>query len=367
MKIERFFKMKMYDLKTITLCTADENYPRHSEASVAELANGGLTMVWQRFGKSPVGSNDTAPAVIAMMDCESGDPVNGEWTNLRVVGERIPGCVNAYSPNLIRRKDGSLMLMFMRYMRLAPGETSLANAYIKISYDDGATFGEERLVWERLPMTFSNDCLTRLPSGRLLLPVCHHGGAGWGKNEIIEVSTAYSDDDGENWEFSSHRVHLPMRGAMEPFVALCSDKRTLIMVMRNQLGSLMKCYSDDDGVTWTKPQTTGLSIPESCPYISNVPGSDTLLVIWNNAEYDPLYRSHYGRRTPLTIAFSDDDGKSFYGVTDIEDDPASGFSNPGVTWLSDGRCVLTYWTTVYRPDGRMGGPISLKLATFKVK
>ena len=44
-----------------------------------------------------------------------------------------------------------------------------------------------------------------------------------------------------------------------------------------------------------------------------------------------------------------------------------GFTNPGVTWLSDGRCVLTYWTTVYRPDGRMGGPISLKLATFKVK
>ena len=104
--MKEFKSMKIYDLKKTTVCKACENYPRHSEASVAECKNGALTMVWQRFGKSGAGSNDTAPAVIAMMDNKSGDPINGEWTGLRVAGERIPGCVNAYSPNLIRRKDG---------------------------------------------------------------------------------------------------------------------------------------------------------------------------------------------------------------------------------------------------------------------
>lgn len=175
----------------------------------------------------------------------------------------------------------------------------------------------------------------------------------------------YSDDDGKIWEYSPHEIDLPMRGAMEPFIAECSNN-SLIMVMRSQLGSVMRSYSYDDGISWSKPQTTGLKVPESCPYITNVPNSDTLMVIWNNSEYDPSYFSHYGKRTPLTAAFSDDNGKSFYGFTDIETDEKRAFSNPAVTCTRNGRCLLTYWTEEYLPSGAMGNPIDLRLATFKI-
>jgi len=356
--------MKIYDIKKTVAFDATEEHPRHSEASVIQCKDGSLRMVWQRFSKSTVGSNDHAPATVMIADCPDGRPEESGWVNIRTAAERTESCVNVYSPNLIRLKD-SVALIFMRYMRLAPGEISLASAFIKLSYDEGKTFGEERMLWDKLPITFSNDCIFRSRTGRIVLPVTHSGGA-WGKDQAIRVSTVYSDDEGKTWSFSDHRVFLPMRGAMEPFIAQCSDGR-LVMVMRNQLGSLMQCYSCDDGITWTKPQTTGLSIPESCPYITNVPDTDTLMVIWNNAEYDPQYVSHFGRRTPLTVAFSDDNGRSYHDITDIEDDPAMAYSNPGVTWTEDGRCILTYWTTEYKPNGRMGGPISLKLAAFKVK
>lgn len=354
------------DIETRVVAYADEKYSRHSEASMAECPDGSLRIVWQRFVNGAQGSFDASPAAIVMADCPSGDPIKDGFTNVREVAECIPECVNVYSPHLIRLQDGGLMLLYKRYMQLEQGKPLRANGYYKITYDEGATFGEEHTLWEQKPIGYSNDSSRRLKSGRLIVPITVSSGGIWTPTDHSAVSTMYSDDDGRTWQYSDHIVDLPMRGAMEPFIAECSDGR-LIMVMRNQLGSLMKCYSSDEGVTWSKPQTTGLPIPESCPYICNIPGSDTLMVIWNNSEYDPKYASHFGRRNPLTVAFSDDDGKTFYGFTDIEDDPDRGFTNPGVRFTSDGRCLVTYHTMKYDAAGYMGGPIDLRIASFRIE
>ena len=137
------------------------------------------------------------------------------------------------------------------------------------------------------------------------------------------------------------------------------------MVMRNQLGSLFKSYSYDGGMSWTKPQTTGLSIPESCPYVTEIPGTGKHLVVWNHSEYDMHFFSHYGKRTPLTVALTADNGRTFTHLYDIESDPAWGFSNPGITWVGR-RCYMAYWAVPYSPEGSLGGLIDLKLAAFDV-
>lgn len=352
------------DLKISTVAVGDEIFPRHSEATVLECQDGTFKIAWQRFENSEHGSNDTSPATIVMMDSVGTDPHSG-WENLRVAADRISGCVNVYSPCLIRRLDGKVLFLYMRYDQLYPGEPSFSSGYCKISEDDGETFGEERVLWERQPCMYINDSVRRLKSGRLLWPMVRQLGKLWTSEQHLSIFTMYSDDDGETWERSEHIVDLPMRGAMEPFVAECADG-SICMVMRSQLGSVMRCYSYDAGITWTKPQTTGLRTPECCAFITNIEGSDTLMMVWNNAEYDPSYASHFGKRTPLTVAFSDDGGKTFYNFTDLETDPNCVFSNFAVTWAKDGRCVLTYWTTRYLPSGRMGGTIDLKLATFKI-
>ena len=78
------------------------------------------------------------------------------------------------------------------------------------------------------------------------------------------------------------------------------------------------------------------------------------------------WRSHYGKRTPLTMAVSRDGLKTFSDFFDIETDPGRAFTNPSITVTADGLFLLNYWTCPYLPDGRMGGLIDLKLASFRV-
>ena len=352
-----------YDREIITICKADEKLPRHSEASIVELNDSSLLIAWQRFEQSKFGSGDEAPSTISFMDSADGGRT---WGNFRVAVERGDDCVNVYSPNFIRLQSGEILLLYMKYNQLTPGMPQLATAYTIRSSDEGKTFTAPEAVWRRERYSVSNSCIKRLSSGRVVLPVQYAEGDVWTPSEKVHIKVFYSDDDCRSWVFGEQMISLPMRGTMEPFIAELADGR-LIMVMRNQLGSLFKSYSADQGATWTPPQTTGLSIPESCPYVTNIPGSDKIMVIWNNAEYNMRFRSHYGKRSPLTAAVSADGGVTFTDFWDIESDPNTAFSNPGITWTREGVCLLTYWVIPYSNEWIMNGLCDLRLARFRVR
>ena len=184
-------------------------------------------------------------------------------------------------------------------------------------------------------------------------------------NDSSVVKPYYSDDDGKTWKMSDTTITLPMRGAMEPFVAETNDNQ-IILVMRNQLGSVFKSVSTDNGATWSKPQTTGLSAPESCPYLTNIPESNALIIGWNNSLYDMHWASHFGKRTPLTLAVSYDGGITFEDFFDIEDDTKRAFTNLGGTWIENNKLLLTYWSCKYFDNGSFGGPIDLKQAIVEI-
>jgi len=357
-------KPAYYDQEIITVCKADQDLPRHSEASIIELKDSSLLMAWQRFEHSRFGSGDEAPSTIALMNSSDGGRT---WGNFRIVAERDDSCVNVYSPNFLRLKNGEIMLFYMKYNQLTPGMPQLATVYTVRSADEGVTFSQPEPVWERERFYISNACIVRLASGRVIIPIQTSEGDMWSKNERCHVRVFYSDDDCRTWVFGQQNISLPMRGAMEPFVAELKDGR-LIMVMRSQLGSMFKSYSTDQGHRWSHPQTTGLSIPESCPYVTDVPGSDKIMVVWNNAEYNMHWSSHYGKRSPLTAALSADGGVTFTDFWDIETDPKTAFSNPGITWTKDGVCLLTYWVCPYNDKWSLsGGLIDLRLARFRVR
>ena len=273
------------------------------------------------------------------------------------------GCVNGYGPSLYRRSDGSISLFFKRYTHLVWGEKQL-NSYYRIdSFDEGKSWSEERLIWENEQHGAMNHTIKRISSGATLLPIVRSEAWG-GPNDNQVVSVLRSEDDLCTWT-ESNRIMAPMRGLMEPCIAEGADG-TLHMVMRTQLGSVFHSFSTDDGRTWSKAQTTGLRSPESCPCIAAVPGTDALLVVWNNAEYDMSWVSHYGKRTPLTVAISRDGLRTFSDPIDIEADPDRAFTNPSITVTKDGEFLMNYWSCLYTPEGRFRGLIDLKLATFKI-
>lgn len=354
---------KYYDFSKRTIIKATEECPRHSEASVIELKDGSLLMAWQRHEKSLHGSKDEAPSTIALMNSYDNAQT---WKKERIVAKMKDGCVNVYSPSFLRNSDGSISLFFKRYMQLERGKKVLSNYYRITSFDEGETWSDEETLWSMYDYHVMNHAIKRISDGTILIPLGGGDEKGlYEKGGRYYVHVLRSEDDVHTWT-QSNTLTVPMRGLMEPCIAERSDG-SLNMVFRTQLGSVFHSESFDGGRSWSKPQTTGLHAPESCPCIVSIPNTDAQLVIWNNAEYDLSWYSHYGKRTPLTMAISRDGLRTFTDFFDIETDPNTAFTNPSVTITSSGLFVLNYWSCAYDEKGFFGPLIDLKIATFRIR
>ncbi|MFN9602193.1 MAG: exo-alpha-sialidase, partial [Planctomycetota bacterium] len=322
--------------KAVTVAKSASDYTRKSEGDVIELADGRLLLVYMEFAGD--GSDFAKTRLVAQESSDQGR----SWGKHRVITETAPGDLNVYSPNLIRARDGGILLIFMRQHR--PG--SLTNLVWK-SNDEGQSFAALSEFVPKQNFSLCNGTIKRLSSGRLLLPASPPAPGKSAETGPYSATTLYSDDDGITWQVSPSRIALPKRGAMEPHVEETGDGRVL-MVMRNQLGKLYFSESSDEGATWSEPWASELITPESCPELTRIPGTGDLLLIWNH-HYDASFRSHFGKRSPLTSAISKDHGKSWQSLRDIETDPSRAFSNPGCRFTRDGKAIVNYWTCEYLP------------------
>ncbi len=333
----------------VTIASSTPDLPRKSEGDVIELSDGRLMLAYMEF--SGAGSDFDKTRIMAMQSSDGGLT----WGRHRVLVETLPGDVNVYSPNLLRARDGSILFLFMRQHAAYPSLTTL---YVWKSNDEGETFRPFAECAPEQHHGLCNATVKRLASGRLLLP------SSWEKPEApntFEGAVLFRDDDGLTWCEADQRIALPMRGVMEPHLEETRDGRVL-MVMRSQLGTLHFSESSDDGLTWSEPYTSKLRSPASCPELARIPSTGDLLLIWNNAPYDPGFTSHFGKRSPLTSAISRDEGHTWEHFHKLEDDPKRAFSNPGCRFTSTGRAVINYWTCEYTSGWSMQDIIDLRVA-----
>lgn len=336
----------MSGIETFIIKQASAEHPRHSEGAMLELKDGRLLLIWQEFLASEQGGEDNAPSQLSCMESSDGGRT---WDHYRVLVHSEPGDVNVYSPNLVRLPTGEIAFLFMRYHSIYPHNTS---GFIWISDDEGQTFKPYATAWERNANSLCAATIRLLSDGRIIVPMCREVFEnGQGTNRYC-VGSIYSDNGGKTWHESNNWIDLPLRGCMEPHIAQLRDG-SLLMIMRTQMGAVFQSRSTDGGATWSAPQTTGLRSPESCPELINLPSGD-LLVVWNNAPYNPDWYSHFGKRTPLTVAVSHNDGKSWSDPLDIETNPDWAFSNPGAIVLSNETIFMNYWACEYEPSGLMG-------------
>jgi sialidase-1 len=182
----------------------------------------------------------------------------------------------------------------------------------------------------------------RLQTGRLLVPFMKGDGNQWTMRHI-PAACMLSDDGGRSWRLSRGEVRLPKRGAMEPSVAELAGGE-LVMSLRTQLGAVHFARSADGGETWSEPRASALQAPEACTCLRRVPGTNDLLLLWNNSRYQPKHH-HSGDRTPLTAAVSGDGGRSWRVVGNLAAGPDDEYTNLGCTFTSQGKAVVTYMYT----------------------
>jgi sialidase-1 len=340
-------------LELVTVCPCSEARPRTDTASMVQLADGRLLLTYHGYRAGPDGGGDFGDAAIYAR--ESADQ-GATWTDEGVLVENEPGDINVMVPSLLLL-DGQVLLACSRNHTRTDSSLELRR-----STDGGQTFGAPTSVWRHCgEHRFSGyDGLSRLQDGRLLL-MMQSSAEIWSPGEKQWVDSYISDDDGATWQLQGGRIDLPMRGAMEPSVVQMADGE-LICSLRNQLGRVFITRSQNCGTTWNLPQPSGPISPESCTCLMLVPHTERLVLFWNNSPYIH-HHHHLGLRTPLSIATSDDRGRTFQHLLDVESAPAGEYTNLTCCFLADGRAALTYMAGLGAEPGDFNRTcLELKLA-----
>lgn len=301
--------MKKIGRQVLFLEATPENC-RNGEGAFIRLKDGGILFGYTEFLKG-TGLDHDVSQISGYVSYDEGET----WTDKRILLERHPGAQNIMCVNFFRRLDGSLgMIHGEKY----PGKNGVVTnrKYCKISYDEGKTWTEDILCYDREGYACMNhDRILRLASGRLILTLAHHSDVGYdtvGKFELPGyVVFTVSDDDGLTWRTLECKLRSPFNDKtqfQEPGLYQHEDGK-LWLWTRTRYGSQFMAYSTDDGETWTEPQPSDFFTSPRSPMSLKRLGRYTIAVfnpIPTFSIRDPK-KGPWGR-SPLVCAVSTDDG-----------------------------------------------------------
>jgi len=283
-----------------------DNNPRNSEGDFITLKDGRILYIYSHY--TGISDDDHASAHLAGR--YSSD--NGRtWTQEDVKIIDKEGTMNVMSVSLLRLQNGKIAFFYLK-----KNSTKDCIPMMRISGDEAKTWSEPRPCITDRPGYFvlNNNRVIQLKNGRILLAVSLHQSPGdTAFNRVGRLWGYYSDDNGTTWKSS---IEVPNPGKVitqEPGVMELKNG-DIFLFARTTLGAQYFSYSKDKGETWS-PVTPG-SLPSPCSpaSIARIPSTGDLLVVWNDNGLDQ-------KRTPLNIAISKDEGKTWINNKKLEDDP----------------------------------------------
>ena len=343
---------------------------RDTEGDVVVLKDGSLLAAWSDFFTK--GWYDGSACRIAMRRSTDG---GRSWTPIRTLQKQIGS--NVMSVSLIRTGKGTVLFSFF-----SKGGPDGSVQYVRRSTDGGKTFGERipaNVGHPRRPANPDRFLEIRDPDGkygdrgRIILACRDYPGR---KGVMV-----YSDDDGLTWKAGNN---VPVRSDWggqnfnEPGIVELDDGR-FWMYGRTTMGFHAQSWSEDRGMTWSRPEPmvlkgccspqTGERIPET-PYTKKMGFAGDVLFTFPNHDFEKFPRKYkYTARTPLDAAISRDGAKTWAPVRTIEEDPTVQYGYSSITFLDDeevGMRVLI--TTHVQPiPGYARRPHDLKFISIPLK
>lgn len=338
-------------VKTLQTIEPSKAYPRNSEGDVVELKDGRLCLVYSRFTG---GSDDDAKADIVLRTSNDGGKT---WSDDRMLVKN-EGKDNTMSASVLRLKDGELLLFYLRKNSLTD-----CNLYVRRSTDEFATLGGPvRATVADGYHVVNNARVIQLSTGRLVVPAALHPCTDgtqktWSGKAVPRAFL--SDDNGRTWRGDATTVSPPPKRSatlQEPGVLELKDGR-LLMWMRTTEGTQYESFSTDLGVHWSEPKPGPLASPCSPATIGRIPWNGNLLCVWN--DHSGWHAFQHEKRTPLCVAISKDDGRTWSKSRVIEGNPDGWYCYTSMTFLKD-RVVLSYCAG----DRKTGGLNRLKVVAL---
>ena len=223
------------------------------------------------------------------------------------------------------------LLYVVRY-----GDTwSSSRIAAKISKDGATTWSVSFMV------TFDEGTMVRshpivLHDGAYLIPIYHETGED---TELVGPDTAslFLRFDPVRMRWSrSEKIHSRL-GNLQPSVVELEDNHLIAYCRRGggyearEDAYLVRSESKDDGKTWSKGEETSLPNPNSAIDFIKLRNGHLLLV----------YNDSKTERSPLTVAISTDNGKTFAHRRNIAEGPNS-FAYPTAIQTSDDLIHITF-------------------------
>ncbi len=298
--------------KTEPIFEFDESHPSNHASTIAMMPNGDLLATW--FGGSHEGMPDAA---IWAARKQAG---KDEWTKPSILIDD-PKLAEGNSL-LFTDSKGKVWLFFVKKYDPKWDAWDKTKLLLQTSVDNGNTWTEPREVTPEMGWMVRNNLL-ELPDGRLLLPVYLDGTP---KQCLFWLS----GDGFKTWE--ERRVPVTKPESLQPSFVLLGGERILMLARHGGVpGKIWSALSDDLGKTWRDVKKTKLNNPDSGINLIRLQ-SGSLVLAFNDSQLS---------RTPLTIALSEDEGKTWPYRKKIET-AAKEFSYPFLIQTPDGRIHLTY-------------------------
>jgi len=311
--------------RVLTLPPSKDN-PRNSEGDFVTLKNGHILFVYTHFTG---GGGDHSPAHLASRESNDGGRT---WTTKDKIVVPNEGTMNVMSVSLLRLQNGAIALLYLRKNSMDD-----CRPVLRLTTDEAKTWSEP-IECIHDPVGYyvvNNDRLVQLKSGRLLIPAARHALKGQRFSGHGVALCWLSDDNGKTWRPSKTILHVPdyiKTGLQEPGVVELKDGR-LMMFCRTSAGCQYRSWSTDGGETWSTPEPSDILSPVSPASIERIPTTGDLLLVWNNhKDIDPALKN---KRTPFTVALSQDEGKTWHHVKNLETNPYGWYCYTAIHFVDD--------------------------------
>jgi predicted neuraminidase len=173
-----------------------------------------------------------------------------------------------------------------------------------------------------------------LSNGTWLAPASNEKSGVW--NAFVDRS----EDNGKTWAASSfmslNRDSIPGEGVIQPALWE-SSPGNVHMLLRSSAGVICRSDSKDYGRSWSPVYKTDLPNPNSGIDLTKL--DDGTLVLAYNPD-----RKNWGARRPMTIAISNDNGKTWPTAVNLETgSEGDEFSYPSIIHVGDTVAVTYTW------------------------
>ncbi len=321
---------------------------RNSEGAFIRLRNGDILFAYSRYGAE--GDDDDAAAdIYACISVDGGETFG---TPYELIARSKLKADNIMSVSFLRMANGDIG-MFL----LAKSEITNCLSYLIRSADEGKTWGTPTLCSENSGyFVVNNDRVIRTKSGRILVPAAKHGTICLPGSNMVddilpgELYVFASDDDGFTWYTLSKGTTIPLSqgcttGVQEPGLLELDDGR-LRCFIRNDSGRQYEAFSSDGGASWSEPKPSYFTSAVS-PLSAKRLSDGRVIAVWNpvpvyNGRSDEVEGVWTGARTPLALALSNDNAKTFSDFELIETDERSGFCYVAIHETDDNSILLAY-------------------------